>query len=189
MTVQPTLLSPRLTLRPYRLDDVEALEALAWAPEIVDTTVHSYQPGASGEWIGTHAALAECGKGFFYAIERSESAEFVGHIDLMITPAHRRGTLGYWIGFPHWKQGYATEAAATLVDYAFGPLGLNGIIAAHFTRNPASGNVLQKLGMRREGTRRQFFLKDGTFEDMDTYWMLASDWKIKSEVLHIDLIA
>ena len=60
------------------------------------------------------------------------------------------GVLGYWIGKPYWG-GYATEAAAALLDLAFGPLGLHRVEATHLTRNPASGRVMEKLGMRFEG--------------------------------------
>jgi RimJ/RimL family protein N-acetyltransferase len=52
---------------------------------------------------------------------------------------------------PYWGRGYATEAARAIVDFAFGELGLNRVFAYHFTSNPASGRVLQNIGMRLEG--------------------------------------
>jgi hypothetical protein len=46
----------------------------------------------------------------------------------------------------------------------------------HFTRNVASGRVMQKLGMRLEGIHRDAFCRWGRFEDVAVYAVLASDW-------------
>jgi RimJ/RimL family protein N-acetyltransferase len=54
--------------------------------------------------------------------------------------------LGYWIGRPHWGQGHATEAAAAILTYGFETLGLHTIFAVTLVANPASLQVLMKLG-------------------------------------------
>jgi ribosomal-protein-alanine N-acetyltransferase len=56
-------------------------------------------------------------------------------------------------------------------------LELNRIFAHHFTRNPASGRVMQKLGMKHEGCLRQHFEKWDAFEDMEIYGILKSEWQ------------
>jgi ribosomal-protein-alanine N-acetyltransferase len=89
---------------------------------------------------------------------------------------HARAELGYWIGVPHWSRGYATEAAQATVEFAFRRLGLNRVYAYHFTTNPASGRVLQKIGMQLEGTRRRHTRKWGEFLDSDMYAVLRDDW-------------
>ena len=76
---------------------------------------------------------------------------------------------------PYWGRGYATEAARAVVAYAFDELGLNRVFAFHFTNNPASGRVLQKIGMRHEGTRRAHTRKDGAFLDSESYAILRGD--------------
>jgi len=64
--------------------------------------------------------------------------------------------LGYWIGRDHWGLGYATEACWAALETAKA-LGCRQIVASHFIDNPASGNVLTKLGFRRTGhTASQF---------------------------------
>ena len=63
-----------------------------------------------------------------------------------------------------------------LFDFAFGPLGLNRVQASHLPRNPASGRVMQKAGMQREGLHREQYLKGGRFEDVVHYAMLRGDW-------------
>ena len=61
------------------------------------------------------------------------------------------------------------------MDHAFESLGLNRIHAHHMTRNPASGRVLQKIGMRREGLLRERIYKWDRFEDVAVYALLRSD--------------
>lgn len=62
-------------------------------------------------------------------------------------------TLGYWIARAHWGQGYATEAARSLVCLARA-LGHRRLVADHFVDNPASGRVLRKAGFRANGRKR-----------------------------------
>ncbi|WP_395612128.1 GNAT family N-acetyltransferase [Allosphingosinicella sp.] len=70
-------------------------------------------------------------------------------------PALEGGTeLGYWIARPYWGRGIATEAGAALIANARDSLRLPRLVAGHFTDNPASGRVLQKLGFRPTGATR-----------------------------------
>jgi RimJ/RimL family protein N-acetyltransferase len=62
--------------------------------------------------------------------------------------------LGYWIARPFWGRGIATEAGAALIANARDSLRLPRLVAGHFTDNPASGRVLQKLGFRATGVTR-----------------------------------
>jgi [ribosomal protein S5]-alanine N-acetyltransferase len=98
-----------------------------------------------------------------------------GGVGLRIEREHSRAELGYWIGLPYWGKGYATEAAKALVQYGFEILGLHRIFACHFARNSASARVLQKVGMRHEGSQRAHIVKWGEFIDLEIYGMLASD--------------
>jgi len=59
--------------------------------------------------------------------------------------------IGYWIGKPYWGQGFATHAVRVLVDMAFEEDGIKRLTAGHFTDNPASGRVLEKLGFKQVG--------------------------------------
>jgi RimJ/RimL family protein N-acetyltransferase len=61
---------------------------------------------------------------------------------------------GYWIARPYWGRGIATEAGAALIANARDSLRLPRLVAGHFTDNPASGRVLQKLGFRATGVTR-----------------------------------
>ena len=71
--------------------------------------------------------------------------------------------------------GYATEASEALVRFGFDEMGVNRIQARHMVRNPASGRVMQKLGMEFEGILRGYSFNRGQFEDIAVYSILASD--------------
>jgi RimJ/RimL family protein N-acetyltransferase len=112
----------------------------------------------------------------FAVVERA-SARLVGAIGLTLKPAHGRAEVGYWIGVPFWNRGYATEAAALVLGFGFGELGLNRVHAQHFSRNPQSGRVMRKLGMRHEGRLRQHVLRWGSPEDLEQFGILRDEWK------------
>ncbi len=93
----------------------------------------------------------------------------------MRRPAHHRGELGYWVGVPYWGRGIATEAAGEVLRFAFDVLGLNRVYATHVPRNPASGRVMEKLGMQREGYLRSHAFAGGHYEDLILYAIIAGD--------------
>ena len=95
----------------------------------------------------------------------------------MLSQPHANAEMGYWIGKPYWNQGYGTEAAGGILQYAFEQLDLNRVYAAHFRRNPASGRIMQKIGMTYEGCLRQHIKKWDSFEDMEYYGILRSEYR------------
>jgi RimJ/RimL family protein N-acetyltransferase len=110
------------------------------------------------------------------------SDTLIGSIGLTLTPQHHRGQLGYWIGVAYWNRGYATEAARAVVAYGFDELELHRIWAPHFASNPASGRVLQKLGMKYEGQQREHYLRFGRYQNAENYGMLRRDYEVQRQV-------
>ena len=171
----PLLDMPRVALRRFQTDDAADVQRLAGAFEVADTTLqipHPYPDGAAEAWIATHETSFESGTGATFAIILKTSGELVGAISLMSIEAGHQAELGYWIGVPYWGRGLCSEAAQAVVDYAFTELGLARLHASHFSRNPASGRVLEKLGFRHEGTRRGHVRKWGTLEDLEIYGLI-----------------
>lgn len=180
MTDQPTLKTERLTLRPFIADDAFDIERLAGLREIADTTLtipRPYPHGAAAEWILTHAPAWAAGTTAAFAIVETASGRLVGVASLMLNREHRRGELGYWIALDRWNQGYGTEANQCLMDFGFAVLGLHRIEARHFLRNPASGRVMKKLGMRPEGIERDWALKGNQYESLAVYSILEEEWR------------
>lgn len=175
----PKLLTERLLLRPFTLDDAPIVQQLAGDREIASTMVnipHPYEDGMAEEWIGTHQERFDRGELVNWAIVRWGDDTLVGAIGLGIHPSHGRAELAYWIGKPFWGEGYCTEAAEAVLDYGFSVLGLNRIYADHMSRNPASGRVMEKIGMRYEGCLREHVKKWDVFEDIKVYGILRSEY-------------
>jgi len=175
--VYPRIETERLVLRGFEQSDASDAQRLAGDRAIADTTTqipHPYEDGMAEQWISTHAEDFSNGVAVHFAIELIVTKELIGAISLMnIEVLHARAELGYWIGTSYWNNGFCTEAARAVVRYAFDELHLNRVHAQHLTRNPASGSVLVKAGMRHEGLLRQHLCKWGVFEDVETYAILS----------------
>ncbi len=111
-----------------------------------------------------------------FGIFLKEDDTFIGMCGLDISTDHNHGTLGYWLGKAYWGKGYATEATRRLLVYGFETLNLHRIACAHFHTNPASGNVIKKLGLKHEGIRRAHFKKGDKYLDIHDYGMLRSEY-------------
>src|SRR5690606_22707530 len=109
-------------------------------------------------------------------VSKADDALF-GMVGLHMGEEHKGAEVGYWIGVLYWKLGYATEAAQRVLDWGFQMLGLNRINGQLFAGNPASGRVMQKIGMKYEGTLRQHFIRFDEFRDSVCYGILREEWE------------
>lgn len=176
----PILKTQRLILRPFRMTDAPDVQRLAGERAIADTTLnipHPYEDGMAEQWIATHQPKYVAGELANYAITLHSTKELIGVVGLVIDTRAGRAELGYWIGVPYWGCGYCTEAGQAILTFGFTELKLNRIYATYFTRNPASGRVMQKLGMTYEGTLRQHVKKWGNYEDLVIYGILNEEWR------------
>ena len=179
MRTAPPLLTEILILRSFTLQDAADVQRLAGDRDIASTLTnmpHPYEDGMAEEWMLSCSEKFENGEALNFAITRRTDKHLIGGIELRLDPAHENAELGYWIGKPYWGCGYATEAAKAVVAYGFEVLKLNRIHARRFKRNPASGRVLEKIGMHYEGCLRQHIKKWDNFEDLMTYGMLKADY-------------
>lgn len=180
MSERPTLQTERLLLRPFELSDAPDVQRLAGAVEIAAFTLnipHPYEDGIAEAWISGHQERFEHGETLGFAITLRSDGSLVGAIGLDIDRKNERAALGYWIGVPYWGQGYCTEAARGVVSYGFEMVGLNRIHASHFSGNPASGRVMQKVGMTREGCLRQHVKKWGAYHDLIWYGLTREEYE------------
>ncbi len=175
----PKLETERLVLRPFTLDDAKQVQKLAGDRQIASTTLnipHPYDDGMAEEWIGTHEEGYQSGKGVTFAITLKKNGELIGAISIMSIVETHKGELGYWVGVPYWNKGYCTEAGREVLRYGFMEKGLNRIHASYLARNPASGRVMEKVGMSYEGKRVQHILKWEAYEDLVLMGLLRADW-------------
>lgn len=186
MKTSPILHTERLILRAFRLEDAADVQRLAKDPDVASATYeieqHASEDGTAQEWLHWCHEWLEDGERTNFAITLRTDGTLIGTVELTFR-AHlpaRDAELGYWIGKPYWNCGYATEAAKAIVAYGFREHDIESIYAYYFARNPASGRVMQKIGMHYA----EYIPKDPKryfFEDTIQYRILKCEF-IKNEV-------
>jgi len=142
----PVLETARLLLRAPRLDDAQALAALANDRRIAESTASMPHPYGLADAQGFLRRLDHSDSEIAFAITRAGDLP-IGVCGLRTEPG-KAPEIGYWLGVSHWGQGYATEAARALIDHAFEDLGLERLEAGARVSNPASRRVLEKCGFQ-----------------------------------------
>ncbi|MBO7386063.1 MAG: GNAT family N-acetyltransferase [Clostridia bacterium] len=84
--------------------------------------------------------------------------------------------VGYSLARRCWNRGYMTQALNAVLDYTFRELGFNRVEAQHETDNGASGAVMRKCGMTKEGTLRSRLYNKGRYVDVDLYSILRKEY-------------
>lgn len=165
---KPVLETPRLILRGLSKGDEAELRAAADHESIARGTAgvpHPYTLEDADSFIsGRYNDFMGATGGVFAVVEKG-TGQIVGCAGMI---PGRRGSveIGYWITPSRWNRGYCTEAVKRLVAYAREVMGMHRVCACHFPDNPASGRVLEKAGMTREGLLKGYLFKNGEFLDV-----------------------
>lgn len=169
----------RLLLGRFQTKDAARVAFLAGDKRVVamtDAIPYPYEDHMAATWIQTHPTKQAEGSHFF-ALRTKTQRDLIGCISIRFDSRHDRADLGYWIGFDHWNQGYATEALTAIIDYGFSNPKVNKIWATHKTLNLASGRVMEKAGMVHEGVQRKHYRQqDGVYLDMSIKSILRSEY-------------
>ncbi|TDN37721.1 N-acetyltransferase [Hymenobacter sp. UV11] len=175
----PQLETQRLHLRAFALADVPALVALAGNYEVARNTLnipHPYRAADARHWVQATQENYAQQTGYAFAIELRATGEFIGGIGLTVEHRFDRAEAGYWLGQPHWGRGLASEALGALLRFGFEELELNKIYATHIAGNPASGRVMLKNGMVKEGELVQHTRRDGQYHDLWQYRLTRAEY-------------
>ncbi len=182
---EPVLKGARVVLRPPRLDDFGQWAALraesrdflqpwepTWPPD--DLTAVAWRRRLRSYW----RELRE-GTALPLLVFDRQTQGLLGGLTLsnIRRGNAQAGTLGYWIGARHARQGYMTEAVRLLLDHAFGSLGLHRVEAACLPENEPSRRLLEKCGFWREGYARGYLNINGEWRDHLLYAILAESWQ------------
>ena len=152
------MLTERLLMRPFTLDDVDAGFALWSDPEVARFIGGAHpSPDRTRALIERHVEH-QAAHGFSYwAVEERDTGRLVGEVGLQhLEYTGEDVEIGWTIARDEWGSGYATEAARAWLDAAFGPLGLDEVIAVVRPENAPSHRVAERLGMRRGGRRHAY---------------------------------
>lgn len=174
------LATERLQLRPLAPVDAPRIQLLAGDEAVSATALGIPYPLTAEDasvWVQEAQTGWASGRDYVFALIDKAEGIMIGSAALTVNPESKRADLGYWLGRAWWGQGYATEAASRLIQFGFEELRLNRIYANHNGGNFASGRVMQKIGMKYEGTLREHVWHRGRFVDLIYYGLLRSEYE------------
>lgn len=177
-----TLKTERLILRKFQKSDYK--DIFKWASNPKVNRYVSYQPhkelADSKKIAGLWADEAKKIDSYNWAI--AYEGKVIGNIDVVRHDNLWEAVMGWQIDAPFWNMGIMTEAATAVFDFLFCEVGFHRISAGHDTHNPASGKVMEKLGMQKEGLFPQYYYKKGGrgTGDAQKYGILKEEWLAKS---------
>lgn len=179
------IVGTRVTLRPFRPDDLDALRR--WHD---DPTVMRYW-GDRHPILPAHAFEADLApggrftqfgeNGYFCICD--ETGRAIGRIDYEgLTLPEREAELSILIGERDaWSAGYGTEAITLLLDWLFNDRAAHRVWLTVYTDNTRAQRVYEKVGFVREGTLRETSLVDGRWRDEHIYGILGREFNARRD--------
>lgn len=164
----------RLILRQFTIEDAKKMYenwatdelAVIQMPWNIHQSVDETQK-ILNEWVQLY------NKDFFYkwAIFSKIDNELIGDISVVKNSLNCENCeVGYIIGSKWWNKGYMTEALKSVLDFLINEVGFHLVYALHDVNNPASGKVMEKVGMKYECTMREKYKrKDGSYADLNYF--------------------
>jgi RimJ/RimL family protein N-acetyltransferase len=174
----------RLTLRPFRADDLDGFFAIRSRPDVARFVY--WEPSDRERLQETlkikisQSVLDGEGQALTLAVVWRERGVLVGEVNLQwLSREHRGGEIGYAFHPDYHGRGFATEAAEVMLRLGFADLGLHRIVGRLDARNEASAKVLTRLGMRHEALLVQNEFVKGEWTDEAGYAILDHEWKAR----------
>ncbi len=175
----PRLETPRLILRRLEMRDAPDLFDYSRDPQVAKHVLWDAQTSVSEARAYVRYMLRRyrAGEPASWGIEEKETGHVVGTIGYMWYQRDNNACeVGYSLARRRWNRGYMTEALAEVLRFSFEELGVHRVEAQHEVENAASGAVMRKCGMRKEGTLRGRLYNKGRYVDVDLYAMLREDY-------------
>jgi len=174
----PILETRRLLLRKLNLNDVDDIFEYGSDPEItkyllwnthesiedsldfVNSVIKQYESGQVAPWGIIHKSerklIGTCGFGNW-------------------RPRHFKAEIGYALSRKYWNRGIMTEAVKEVIAFGFNVMNLNRIQAMCHIENLASVRVMEKVGMKYEGTLREYLFSKGVYRDQKMYSIIKRE--------------
>ncbi|WP_407311932.1 GNAT family N-acetyltransferase [Desulfosporosinus sp. SB140] len=175
-----TIETHRLILRRFELEDTKS----AFQNWISDPIVQNnygeeacYTISEARQKLEQWVSFYDNNQFYRWAIILKEGNENIGQIAFyLVDSKNQRADVEYCIGQSYWGNRYAPEALKAIIEYAFRHVGINRVQAFHRSKNVSSGKVLQKSGMKYEGTLKQYLIHKDEFDDCIMYAIIREEW-------------
>ncbi|WP_409253879.1 GNAT family N-acetyltransferase [Bacillus sp. SCS-153A] len=146
---------------------MESLKTLEQASDIIKSFRVGFEHKRSMRW----------------GIVIKETGAFIGTVGLnQLQVANKKAEIGFEIHPDFWSNGYTSEAAHAVINYAFERLGLFRMGAITFLQNNASISLLEKMGFKKEGILRGFIYQNGVSNDTNVFSLLQPEWENRQRV-------
>ena len=172
----PVLTTDRLILREVTMNDAEAMFKYS-----SNDNVSRYLLWETHQTLEDTKALIEMAMESyemrdFYHWGIEYNGQLIGTIDYVgLNDYSGMGEIGYVLSEDYWNKGFVTEAAKRIIDFGFDELGLVRIQARCIAENVASSRVMEKCGMKFEGTLRKSLVVKGIYRDVNMYAIIDDD--------------
>ncbi len=176
----PELTTSRLILRNMRMNDARDIYEYSCDPQVARHVLWEAHQNIHQTRAYIRYVLRQyrTGTPSSFCIALKETGKVIGTIGFMwVSSENRSAEVGYSLSRSYWNQGYMTEALAAVLRFGFETLNLNRIEAQHELDNPASGRVMEHVGMLREGTLRERLYNKSRFVDVELYAILREEWR------------
>jgi [ribosomal protein S5]-alanine N-acetyltransferase len=174
------IFTDRLLLRDVTIDDSNNLHELFSLPEIEQFNSIE-KPNSIHETINEINLMLEeqsqdKRKNYSFCIINKDQKYFIGFIGMnLFADRFKLAKIFFMINPNHWDNGYATEAAKSIIDFGFKTLFLHRIEAGADIENKRSVRVLEKCKMMNEGIRRSLLPVKGKWKDCFHFAIIESD--------------
>ena len=173
------LITPRLKIREFRADDFDAIYAIdsdpqvcRFEPSVLTADQVAYRLEGALEWAQESPRTM-----YKLAITIPPDDRVYGRLSLRASlHSDRTWEIGWTLHPQIWGKGYATEGARALLGYAFTQLNAHRVVAFCHAENIASGRVMEKIGMQREGCLRETILINDSWYDELVYGILDREF-------------
>jgi ribosomal-protein-alanine N-acetyltransferase len=177
----PNLETARLMLRAMRMEDADFL-LNEWSDPLVTQLMCDEEPlqtrEQAEEFLRPFQTPEKIPNSKWWGIELKPDGHLIGTCGYFRwNLQHHRAEIGYDLCPHFWGKGLMTEALQALIRYGFVEMNLNRIEAMTHIENLRSQRVLTKLGFQREGLLREYYCRDGVYNDQVQYSLLKREQK------------
>jgi ribosomal-protein-alanine N-acetyltransferase len=169
-----------LIIRKLTKEDAPAIFHYASDPEITKYVLFPTHQTIEDTWTFLGPTLEKYEKKEVapWGLAFKENNQLIGTCDFVWwDTVHHKAEIGYILAKKYWNKGIMSEAVKRLVQFGFEEMGLNRIEAKCNENNIGSSRVMEKAGMKYEGTLREWLLVKGNFWNLRYYAILRSDWE------------